>query len=63
MTAAKELVRQARHGMFRTSDRIDTAKARHDKVALADARTSMCDYRIALAIASGRDCDRNGFTR
>lgn len=58
------MARSARRGMFRTSDRIDAAKARHDAVALADARTSMSDYRLALCAALGRtDCDRNGFVR
>lgn len=46
--------------MFRASDRIDTAKAKHDQVLIADARTFMSDYRIALAVALGRGCDRNG---
>ena len=54
---------RARHGMFRTCDRIDAAKARHDAVLIADARTSMCDYRLALATALGRPCDRNGYVR
>lgn len=54
--------RRARRGMFRTCDRIDTAKQRQDKVALADARTSMCDYRLALSLALGNPCDRNGYT-
>ncbi len=49
-------------GMCRTSDRIDTARARHDLVAAADARTSMSDYRVALALALGKPCDRNGYT-
>jgi len=48
--------------MFRTSDRIDACKERRDDTLLADARTSMCDYRIALATALGRRCDRNGYT-
>lgn len=47
--------------MFRTCDPIDAAKAKHDPVLIADARGSMCDYRIALAVALGRDCDRNGY--
>lgn len=61
---ARNMARAARNGMFRTSDRIDRAKAAHDPVALADARTSMSDWRLALAAALGRtDCDRNGFIR
>lgn len=52
---------RARFGMFRTSNRIDSV--RHDPVRLADARTSMCDYRVALATALGRACDRNGYVR
>lgn len=56
-------VRCARNGMFRTSDLIDIAKARQDRVLLADARTAMSDYRLALAAALGTPCDRNGFTR
>lgn len=48
---AEHMARAARRGMFRTSNRIDAAKDRRDPVALADARTSMCDYRCALAIA------------
>lgn len=64
-------VTAAKLGMFRTSDRIDEAngydgvrKVRAvDPVALADARTSMCDYRVALAIALGRSPDRNGYFR
>lgn len=58
---ARNVARAARHGMFRTCDRIDVAKARHDAVLIADARTSMSDYRVALALALGRACDRNGF--
>ena len=56
MTAASA----ARFGMFRICDRID--EARHDRVLVADARTSMCDYRLALSLALGRPCDRNGFS-
>lgn len=48
-------------GMCSTSGRIDEAKERRDPVALADARTSMCDYRVALSLAIGKDCDRNGY--
>lgn len=59
---SEERARAARRGMFRTCDRIDVAKAKHDRVLLADARTSMSDYRLALAQALGRPCDRNGFT-
>lgn len=55
------LARAARNGMFRTCDRIDAAKAAHDPVMLADHRTAMCDYRVALALAHGFRCDRNGF--
>lgn len=59
----------AKLGMFRTGDLIDEAsgydgvrKVREaDPVALADARTSMCDYRCALAAALGRPADRNGY--
>lgn len=51
----------AKLGMFRTSDRIDQAKERHDPVLVADARTSMCDYRVALALSLGAVCDRNGY--
>lgn len=47
--------------MFRTCDRIDAAKERHDPVLVADARTSMADYRVALALSLGKVCDRNGF--
>ena len=56
--------RAARRGMFWTSGQIDTVKDARpvDRVALADRRTSMCDYRIALSVALGRPCDRNGFT-
>lgn len=57
----RNMQRAARNGMFRTSDRIDAAKCKGDAVALADARTSMCDYRLALAIAHDREADRNGF--
>lgn len=57
----RNAARAARRGMFRTCDRIDAAKARHDEVLIADARTSMSDYRVALAQALGRVCDRNGF--
>lgn len=62
----------ARRGMFRTSDRIEAAQgwegvlyrpAKRDPVLIADARTSMCDYRIALAQAIGKPCDRNGYIR
>lgn len=60
MTAAVELARAAKYGMFRTCDRIDAAKP--DQVLIADARTSMCDYRLALALSLGKSCDRNGFT-
>ena len=51
----------AKLGMFRTCDDIDNAKERHDPVAIANARTSMDDYRLALAMALGRPCDRNGY--
>lgn len=60
----------ARRGMFRTADRIEAAEGwagvvfrpeKRDPVLIADAHTSMCDYRIALAQALGRPCDRNGF--
>lgn len=57
---SRNAARAARNGTFRTCDRIDTAKAKHDRVLIADARTSMSDYRIALAVALGRGCDRNG---
>lgn len=50
----------AKMGMFRTSDVIDDV--RRDVVLLADARTSMSDYRLALCLALGRPCDRNGFS-
>lgn len=72
VTAAKGLVWAARRGMFRTSDRIEAAQgwegvrylpAKRDPVLIADARTSMCDYRVALALALGRTCDRNGYVR
>lgn len=53
----------AKMGMFRTCDRIDEAKAQHDPVLIADARTSMDDYRVALSLALGRTCDRNGYSR
>lgn len=61
-TTAEKITRAARNGMFRTCDRIDAAKAKQDQVLLADARTSMSDYRLALAQSLGRPCDRNGFT-
>lgn len=63
VTAQRDQVaaRAARRGMFRISDRIDSAKARHDAVLLADARTAMSDYRIALAAALDIPADRNGF--
>lgn len=48
-------------GMFSTADVID--KARGDAVAVADARTSMCDYRLAYAQSLGKRCDRDGYTR
>lgn len=51
---------RAKYGMFNTCDRIDAAHG--DRVLVADARTSMSDYRIALAQALGKRCDRNGFT-
>jgi len=61
----------AKRGMFRTCDRIDEAKGRSggwgtgkaDPVAVADARTSMDDYRCALTIALGHAdvADRNGY--
>lgn len=51
----------AKHGMHRTGDVIDATC--HDPVLTADARTSMCDYRIALSHAMGRTCDRNGYSR
>ena len=60
--ATDPVARAAKYGMFRTCDRIDSAKAAHDDVLLADARTSMCDYRLALSLALGNRCDRNGFT-
>ncbi len=66
-TPATDRVRDAataaKHGMFRTCDVMDEAKSRRDEVAMADARTSMCDYRLALALAMGRSCDRNGYGR
>lgn len=30
-------------------------------VAAADLRTSLCDARVALAIAQGRPCDLDGY--
>lgn len=67
------MARAATRGMFRTTDRIDMAMGRGsawgsskpDPVAVADARTSMADYRCALAVALGLGgtCDRNGFLR
>ena len=53
----------ARLGMYGTCDRIDKAKEKHDQVLIADARTSMDDYRLAFAQAWGKPCDRNGYTR
>lgn len=61
----------ARNGMYRTSDRIEhaqgwdgvTLRRPADPVLIADAHTSMCDYRIALAQAIGKPCDRNGYTQ
>jgi hypothetical protein len=50
----------AKFGMFRTCDRIDDARG--NPILIADARTSMCDYRVALAQALGKPCDRNGYT-
>ena len=47
--------------MFSTCDRIDTARRKMDPVSIADARTSMSDYRMALVLALGLDCDRNGY--
>lgn len=58
---SRTMARAARNGMFSTCDRIDRAKAAHDPVVVADARTSMCDYRVALAQALGNPCDRNGY--
>ncbi len=63
------MARAARRGMYRTGDRIDDAKGRGsawgdkkpDPVAIADARTSMCDYRCARVNALGVPADRNGF--
>ncbi|MEN6546304.1 MAG: hypothetical protein ABFE07_09710, partial [Armatimonadia bacterium] len=52
----------ARQGMYRTCDDIDKAKERHDHVAIADARTAMCDYRLAFSLALGRTPDRNGYS-
>lgn len=34
---------------------------REDRVAYADARTSMDDLRAALSIAIGQCCDRRGY--
>lgn len=53
---------EAKMGMFRTCDDIDEAKARHNPVLIADARTSMDDYRVALSLALDRTCDRNGYS-
>lgn len=53
----------AKMGMFRTCDVIDRAKEKHDPVLIANARTSMNDYRVALSLALGQPCDRNGYTR
>lgn len=59
---AEHMVRAAARGMFRIGNRIDGIKDRsRDPVALADARTSMTDYRCLLAVASGRTPDRNGY--
>lgn len=53
----------AKMGMFRTCDVIDKAKERNDPVLVADGRTSMCDYRLALSLALGRiNIDRNGYS-
>lgn len=52
----------AKRGMFRTCDEIDEAKAKHDPVLIANARTSMDDYRLALSLALGRSPDRNGYS-
>jgi hypothetical protein len=57
---AVDVVTRAKFGMFSTCDRID--EARGNPVLVADARTSMCDYRLALALALGKTCDRNGYT-
>lgn len=53
---------EAKRGMMRTCDVIDEAKQRRDRVAMADARTSMDDYRVALSLALGRTPDRNGYS-
>jgi hypothetical protein len=58
-----DMARAARRGMFSTCDRIDAAKSMQDPTLMADARTSMSDYRVALAQALGKTCDRNGFVR
>jgi hypothetical protein len=58
-----DMARAARRGMFRTCDRIDAAKSMQDHMLMADARTSMSDYRVALAQSLGKSCDRNGFVR
>lgn len=44
----------ARQGMYRTCDDIDKAKAKHDPVLIADARTAMNDYRVAFSLALGK---------
>lgn len=49
-------------GMSILSSRIYDIRGRGDRVALADARTSMCDLRAALCITNLRPCDRNGFS-
>jgi len=54
---------RARQGMYRTVDDIWRARQDHDPVLMADARTSMCDYRLAFSLARGRiNIDRNGYS-
>ena len=54
---------RARLGMYRTVDDIWRARQQQDPVLVADAQTSMCDYRLAFSLARGRrNIDRNGYS-
>lgn len=57
---SRNAARAARNGLMRNAAAAHYAKTDHDLLLLAELRTSMADYRIALCTALGRVCDRNG---
>ena len=57
---SRNAARAARNGLMRNAAAAHYAKTDHDLLLLAELRTSMADYRIALCTAMSHVCDRNG---